>query len=155
MDKYVLDTSAVNRIVDTPGAYQAVRSAVDRGGLVLLYPHVTLDELQRTPDPNRRKCLTEVLKKLGRQVPTGALVLDESRVGQACLTDNQGARAFERLRSKNGVVKMEYTRDALITSAAKREGCGVIATDQGLEDRAHDEGITVLKTEDFFAQLGL
>jgi predicted nucleic acid-binding protein len=155
MDRYVLDTSAVNRIVDTPGAFEALRRAVERGDLDLLYPHVTLDEVKATPDAERRRRLLEVVEDLARPAVTGVFVLGVSKLDRACLTDDAGVVVFDALRSNNlGVVNNRHTHDALVTSSAQRETCAVVANDERLERRATEQNITVLKTEDFLASIG-
>jgi hypothetical protein len=94
MRRVVLDSNAVDPLIDLPGAYEAVQAAVDGGRLEVLYTHVTIEELAATRDPDRRSSLLLAVSALGALVPTGAFALDVSRLGLARLSD--AVEAMER-----------------------------------------------------------
>jgi predicted nucleic acid-binding protein len=123
MRRVVLDSNAVDPLIDLPGAYEAVQAAVDDGRLDVLYTHVTIDELASTRDPDRRSRLLSTVRTFGRLVPTGAFALDVSRLGFARLTDD--VEAVEKLRSHN----VAHTRDALIAVTAAYENCALVTNE--------------------------
>jgi hypothetical protein len=96
--RVVLDSNAIDPIADVPGAYEAVRKAVDEDKVELLYTHITIDELVAIPDLERRSRLVLLLIDLGRLVPTGAFALDFSRLDFARLDDSDD-NEWEALRS--------------------------------------------------------
>lgn len=70
MMRVVLDSNAVDPIIDRAGALDTVREAVADGRLALYVTHVQHTEAERTPDPRRRRLLQEVLA-LADQRPAG------------------------------------------------------------------------------------
>jgi hypothetical protein len=152
MLRVVIDNCAVDPLIDRPGAYEAVRGAIDAGNLEILYTHVTIEEASRHPDPVRRRQKLQALTTLGKPVPTGAFVLGISELGQARLTGDAGAASVEVLRSKNAA---KHSVDALVAATAGVEGCALLTEDRRLRNRATDEGIKVLNCQELFAELGL
>ncbi len=157
MRRVVIDNCSLHKFVQVPGAYQAARRAIDSGDLEILYTHVTLDEASATPDPELRDSLVHALTTLGRLVPTGAFILDLSKLGQARITDEAGTQSVEALRSKadrrSNVAK--HSRDALVAITARVEGCALLTDEKRrLPRRARDEGIEVLDCRQLFAEIG-
>jgi hypothetical protein len=148
MRRAVLDSNAVDPLIDLPGAYEAVRAGVDAGRVELLFTHVNIDELAAVPDLDRRARLLLVLAAVGRLVPTGAFAADFSRLSFARLS--QDADVAEALRSGN----VDHTRDALIAVTAVYEACALVTNERRLTARARDRGIEVLTTVDLLAELG-
>ena len=147
MRRVVLDSNAVDPIADLPGAYEVVRAAVDAGQIEILYTHINIDELAAIPDLERRSRLLLLLADLGRLIPTGAFVLDFSRLDFARLgEDTDGTEAF---RSGN----VDHTRDALIAVTAEVERCALITNERRLTGRARERGIEVLTTTELLAEL--
>jgi hypothetical protein len=122
MRRAVLDSNAIDPLVDLPGAYEALRAALDAGRVELLFTHVNIDELAAVPDLDRRSRLLLTLVDIGRLVPTGACALDVSRLNFARLNDD--VDVVEALRSGN----VDHTRDALIAVTALHEGCALVQT---------------------------
>ncbi|WP_329390315.1 hypothetical protein [Streptomyces sp. NBC_01716] len=151
MRRVVFDSNAIDPIADTPGAYEALRGAADRGRLEVLYTHVTIDELSAIPNPERREQLLACMTGLGRPVPTGAFVLDHSQLGFARLGDEAGSAALENLRS--GAVA--HTSDGLIASTARYEGCALVTNETTrLPNRAREEGLEVISSKELLAEFG-
>ncbi|WP_420032207.1 PIN domain-containing protein [Streptomyces sp. cg28] len=151
MRRVVFDSNAIDPIVDTPGAYQALRGAVDRGELEVLYTHITIDELSAIPDLERRRRLLTSMTGLGQPVPTGVFVLDHSRLDHARLGDEAAAAALENLRSGS----LKNTNDGIIASTARYEGCALVTNEaRRLPNRSREEGIEVLSTSDLLAEFG-
>jgi predicted nucleic acid-binding protein len=149
MRRVVLDSNAVDPLIDLPGAYEAVQAAVDGGRLEVLYTHVTIEELAATRDPDRRSRLLLAVIGLGRLVPTGAFALDVSRLGLARLSDD--VDAVERLRSNN----VAHTRDALIAVTAAHENCVLVTNEvRRLPARAREQGIEVITSAELLAWVG-
>lgn len=155
MRRVVVDANAIDPIVDLPGAYEALRSSIDQGQLEVLFTHVTIDELAETADKDRtsakkdrRSRLLLLLVDLGRLVPTGAFVLDFSRLNFARLgTDDEAVEAF---RSGN----IDHTRDALVAATAQFEQCALVTRDKRLTNRARDRGLEVITPIDLLAEFG-
>jgi hypothetical protein len=148
MRRVVLDSNGSDPIADLPGAYEVVRGAVDTGQVEILYTHVNIDELAMIPDEDRRSRLLLLIADLGKLVPTGAFVLNFSRLNFARLHEDE--EATEALRSGN----IDHTRDALIAVTAEVEGSALITNEKRLTNRARDRGIEVLTTVQFLAELG-
>ena len=147
MRRAVLDSNAVDPLVDLPGAYEALRAALDAGRVELLFTHVNIDELAAVPDLDRRSRLLLTLVDIGRLVPTGACALDVSRLNFAWLNDD--VDVVEALRSGN----VDHTRDALIAVTAVHEGCALVTNERRLTARARDRGVEVLTTLDLLAEV--
>jgi hypothetical protein len=64
MRRAVLDSNAIDPLIDLPGAYEAVRTAIDAGRVELLFTHVNIDELAAVPDLRARDRGVEVLTTL-------------------------------------------------------------------------------------------
>jgi hypothetical protein len=148
MRRVVLDSNAVDPIADLPGAYEAVRRAVDGGQVEILYTHINIDELAMIPDSERRCRLLLVLIDLGHLIPTGAFVLDFSRLNFARLGND--ADGTETLRSG----RIRHSRDALIAVTAEVEKCALVTNEKRLANRARDCGIEVMTTSELLATLG-
>lgn len=125
-----------------------VRAAVDGGDLELLITHVNIDELAAIPDLERRSFLLLILCDLGTLVPTGATVLDFSRLHFSRLGED--ADGTEALRSGN----IDHTRDALIAVTAEFEKCALFTNERRLTNRARDRGIEVITTDTLLTDLG-
>ena len=113
--------------------------------LDLLWTHVTVDELAAIKDVERRALLLNVAIALCRWVPTGAFVVDVSRLGMARLYDDTEAFAAHRL----GNVK--HTADALIAVTAEVEGAAVVTYDGPMRSRAEARGLTVYNWSELLA----
>ncbi|MFD9221036.1 type II toxin-antitoxin system VapC family toxin [Streptomyces sp. NPDC060064] len=147
MQRAVLDSNAVDPIIDLPGAYSVVSAAVDEGRVELLITHILEEEVAATPDPERRAKLQQVLG-LGRPVPTGAFVFDVSKFDLAAWGDNEPS--VEALRSGN----IGNTNDALIGITADSEQATLVTKDDRLTKRARELGLEVLTPLEFLTALG-
>ncbi len=154
MRRVVIDNCAVDPFIDVPGAYEATRRAIDSGNLEILYTRVTFEEASAHPDPERRRLKLHALTTLGRQVPTDALILGISKLGDARLTDDADAATVRALRSNNAV-KRQHSIDALVGITAHIEGCALLTEEKRrLRRRATDQGIKVLNCQELFAEIG-
>jgi hypothetical protein len=149
MRRAVLDSNAVDPLIDLPNALDTVVDAVRSGALDLLFTHVTVDELAAVPDLNRRSTLLVALISVGRMVPTGFIAWDVSRWGQARWA-TAAPQVIESLRSGN----IDHTRDALIAETAAVEGCALVTNERRLTGRARERGVEVLTTLDLLAEIG-
>ncbi len=99
MLRAVVDTNAVDPIIDIPGALAALNQARKSGDLDLLFTHITVDELAVVPAEDRRVRLLLAVFEVGRLVATGASAADFSRVGFCRLGSDADDQYFEALRS--------------------------------------------------------
>jgi hypothetical protein len=80
MMRVVLDSNAVDPIVDRPGAVDVVREAVESGRLAICVTHVQRSEVAKTPDLQRRRVLEGVLD-LAEHQPVGVFVFASGQFG--------------------------------------------------------------------------
>lgn len=147
----MIDTSAVNFIADTPGAYDAVAAAVGRSDLEILYTHDVADEINQTRNPARREQLAAILG-IARKIPARAFALNFSRLDEAALAGPDDLPAMEALRSGGNI---RHTRDALISITALRENCALLTSEKTRQpNRAREQGGEVLSMAQFFAEIG-
>jgi hypothetical protein len=149
--RVVLDSNAVDPLIDLPGAAEVVREAIERGELEVLYTHVNVDEVAKTGDLDRRQRPLLTLAEFGKLVPTGGFVLGVSRLDHGRLMDEADVPAFTALTSGNAE---KHSRDALIASTARLEGCVLVTNETRLTARARDGGIEVLSSAELLARLG-
>lgn len=148
MRRVVLDNCALDPLVDLPGAFDVVKRAVEAGELELVATHILREEVARAPEEIRAK--KEAFIDLAKDVPTGAFILEKSRLDQARPSDE--TEAIERLRSRNPGLK--HANDALIASTSMYEDCALLTTDIRLGKRAVEVGKEVLHPLELLAQLG-
>lgn len=143
----VLDTNAIDRVLDSPDLNLQVTGAVEAGHLRLLYTHVTADEISKVPDRNRRADLLALLTAHAEAVPTEDVVADHSRLDMARLSgaDSQ----INSLRSLIG----NHTNDALIASTALYENALLVTYERRLTNRATAAGATVVTWSGLLARL--
>jgi hypothetical protein len=148
MRRVVVDSNAMDPLMDLLGAYEAVRAAVDKGDLEVLFTHVTVEELAAIPDYERRCRLLIFLIDLGRLVSTGTFILGTSRLNFGRLNDDS-----ESVRALIGHGQT-HLRDALIGATALADGCALVTYDSRLTARARERGVEVLTTDELLAELG-
>jgi hypothetical protein len=144
----VFDSNAVDPLIDVPGAYEALESAVRAGDLKILYTHVNIDELAETPDLDRRCHLLVALASLGQLVPTGATAVDYSRLNFCRLNDDEDV--FEAMRSGS----IAHTQDALIGATALFEKSALVTNEHRLAKRSRERGIEVLTSPELLSEFG-
>jgi len=143
--RVVLDSNAVDPLVDDPESYEVLASAVSQGRVELLYTHISIDELAEVPDLERRRHLLLTLISLGRLVPTGAFVVGYSRLNPARLAED--LEAFEAFRSGD----LQHT--ALIASTGVAEDADIVTADKRLAGRVRSCGLKSLTMPDLVALL--
>ncbi len=148
MRRAVVDSNAMDPLMDLPGAYEAVRAAVDTGELKILFTHVTVEELAAIPDYERRCRLLIFLIAVGRMVPTGAFILGASRLDFGRLCDD--TESIGVLTGQSAI----HVRDALIGATALVDGCVLVTYDSRLTARARELDIEVLTTAELLTELG-
>lgn len=148
MRRVLLDSNALDPLMELFGAFEALRTAVSSGELDILFTHVTVDEMAAIPELEKRQRLLIFLIALGRMIDTSSACLDVSRLDFCRLSDD--GDAFEALRSK----KISHSRDALIAHTALAEQCALVTNEKRLTARSRDQGIEVLTTSDLLAIAG-
>ncbi|MGW4501474.1 hypothetical protein ACWENR_23015 [Micromonospora sp. NPDC004336] len=148
MRRVVLDCNGVDPIVDLPGALDVMKAAISAGKLKLIGTHVLAEEVEATPDPQRRAELQQLVR-LAEVVPTGAFIFDVSRFDQARLGGD--TEAVERLLGGNPA---KNSRDALIAVTSLVDGCALVTSDKRLRREASALGVEVLHARELLAELG-
>lgn len=143
----VLDTNAIDRVLDSPDLNLQVTRAVEGGRLRLLYTHVTVDEISQVPDAKRRADLFVLLTACAEAVPTGDVVVGHSRLGMARLSGDDSP--IDSLRSPTG----KHTADALIAGTALDESALLVTYERRLTNQATAAGATVVTWSGLLARL--
>jgi rRNA-processing protein FCF1 len=149
MRRVLLDSNALDPMLNTFGAYETLEAAVKSAKLEVLFTHVTVDEIAVTPDQDKRQWLLNLLVFLGRPVFTSGAVADFSRLN-FCRVMADDDNTFDPLRSGS----TKHSRDALIAHTALNEGCALITNEKRLAARARDQGVEVLTTAELLAEFG-
>lgn len=151
MRTVVIDSCAVDPFVDTPGAYEAARKAIEAGELDILYVPVTVREVSDTRiPPQRRDALLAALEGLRRPVLAAGYIMGTSRLGEGRLCSEDRAAAIRAMQVEgNG-----NNRDALVAITAQYEGCALLTDEHKLRGRAERQGIEVLNSEELLAEIG-
>ncbi|WP_331746642.1 hypothetical protein [Streptomyces sp. NBC_00842] len=150
MRRVLFDSNAIDPIAAIEGALEKLQAAVEAGDLDILYTHVTVDELVAIRDLERRGQLMLLMASIGRVVPTGAAVVDYSRLDFCRLGSDDDQAELEALRSHS----TRHSRDALIAITARAEGCALVTNERRLTNRARERGVEVLTTQDLLAEFG-
>lgn len=79
--RVMLDSNAFNALALDDDAREIVECAVAAGRLELVVTHVQIDEIDRTPDEERRRALRTLT--VGPQTNTAGIVWDVSRFDMA------------------------------------------------------------------------
>jgi predicted nucleic acid-binding protein len=103
----------------------------------LLFTRITVEELAKIADEERRVQLLLILVDLGRMVPVYGIVLGHWRLGFDLLTDGDGP--FDTLAGETTA----HIEDSLIGATADYEGCILVTSDRRLTSRARAAGIRV------------
>jgi hypothetical protein len=148
MRRAVLDCNGVDPLVELPGALKLVTGAIEAGELELLSTDVLAEEISANRDPVKRAKLQSIVD-LARMVPTGAFILDVSRLNLGRLRGSPVG--VEVLQDDNAD---KNTNDALIGMTALAENCALITSDVRLRKRTIELGIEVLHARELLAELG-
>jgi predicted nucleic acid-binding protein len=149
VQRAVLDSNALDRVLDSPDLNVQVVAAVEADQVRLLYTHVTIDELAKIPDARmqRRADLLAWVTTFASPVPTGGFVLDVSRLDMGRIGDATGVIPY--LQSAQG----DHTLDALIGATAKYEAAYLLTYDKRLSNRAAAHGIAVCTWESLLEEI--
>jgi hypothetical protein len=146
----VIDRCSVTPLLGTPGAYDAVRRAIDAGELDILYVPVTVREAEANPNAEERKAVLDALRDLGRPVLAAGHIIGTSRFGEGRLCSEDSAAAIKAMQVESN----RHNRDALVAITALYEGCAVLTEDKPLSRRARRQGIEVLNCEELLTEIG-
>lgn len=133
MKRVAIDTQIVDRILDTAGVLEEINAAAKRCALVVISNHVVRDELEATPEPDRRERLLRVYDALQRKdVLTRGGIYGVSKYGMARYGDGSetGISLSEARTQGRG-----RSRDALIATTAAGEADVLVTEDQTLAKR--------------------
>lgn len=141
--KYLLDTSAINRILD--GEYEIGELPENSEFFIT---HVQIDEINNTADTNRRARLSLMQSQIRPElIPTETLVLDYSRLDNAKLGDGEKYKRILASLEKLSNRKPNNIRDALIAETALANDYCLITADSDLATVAEQHGCEVRKID--------
>lgn len=149
VDQYILDTNALNRILD----YEDASALAPRIRGHVYVTHLQKDEIENTKSDARRADLLECFQVVGPDVwPTGSLVLDRSRLDMARLGDNGPYAAI--LAGLNGLKrKANNPNDALIGETAELHGAVLVSDDGDFSDVMKSRGVRVVGWCEFVSEM--
>lgn len=139
--KYLLDTSAVNRLLDGQLSMEDLPEESE-----FFITHLQVDEINNTSDSDRRARLSLFQHTLRPKViPTETLVFDVSRFDHAKLSNGALYRELLDSLDTRGGRRVNKIRDALIAETALKQGLCLITADESLADVAELHGGEVLR----------
>jgi rRNA-processing protein FCF1 len=152
----LFDGNVLDWLVERPADLTAIQQSLQDGRLRLIHTHLLRDEPDATPDPEKRAKLAAVREQLaGEYVATTGFVLDVSRLDEAKLFSDEGARRFnEELTTEDpNTGGRRHAEDALLALTAEDEGAVLVTRDVNLTKRARRQGIDVTTPADLIARL--
>lgn len=136
--KYVVDTCTINHLVDGTVRLEDLPNDGD-----FVATHIQLDELNKTPNEERRARLTLKFATLRPEVvPTESFVIGTSRVGCGKLNGGLYDSLKNALDARKR--KLNNIQDALIAEVAARNDYVLITGDADLAEVAREHGCKVL-----------
>jgi predicted nucleic acid-binding protein len=133
---YVVDTNIINRLVD--GQLASANLPSDGN---FIATHIQRDELEKTPDEQRRAQLRAKFKEaIDREVLTEATVIGVSRIGLAKISDGKRYSSLRDALSSRNKAKSNNTQDALIAEVAIEHGWVLLTADRDLAEVAKKHG---------------
>jgi predicted nucleic acid-binding protein len=130
--KVVVDSNGFDGIVDShPEAIEVFADAVMSGRLEFVITHIQSDEIEATPDGERRAKLKRDMPPTSR-VPTSGAVWDVSRFDEATFA---GPDQIQLIDTVAGPTRI-HINDALILSTARDNGWPLLTNDKRLRAMA-------------------
>jgi hypothetical protein len=145
--RVLLDSNAVDPIVELPGALDFVANEVTAGRVELLMTPTGRREIGRTPDEAVRARLESVLGYTAG-VLDGAFVFDRTGFNEGVFVEDTSD--FEAVRAGN----VKNINDAVIALSAKMEAAALVTNDKQLRSNAPKIGLQVLRPLEFLALIG-
>ena len=105
--------------------------------------HVQIDEILNTPGDNpRRDRLVSMLAEIpARRIPTYGFIVGLSRLGNARVTDDDGADFIEALQAGNP----KRNKDAVLIATARFEDATFLSCDRQAVNTARRHGVPALR----------
>jgi hypothetical protein len=149
---FILDTKVFNAVVDGELELSAFR------GRTVYVAHTQLDELENTPNLERRRALLEVFKSIDAQeLPTASMVWGVSRWSKSSWSEGDLFRklhdavcAADASRKKK-VGAENQIRDALLGETAIHRDVFLVTDDSGLREAVLAYGGKVVSLAEFCA----
>lgn len=142
----MLDSNAIDSIVDDKSLYDCVVAAINDGKLTLYITHIQDDEIKDTPErkAEKRSNLQSFIKIYCTSIATRGFVIGVSTLGEAAIYDGEEIDAI-----CNGDVKMMH--DALIAATANCDADYLVTNDDKLIKRVKKElpNYKVLRNSEF------
>jgi predicted nucleic acid-binding protein len=125
---YMFDTNIFNYVID---GEVDVSSLV--GGPALYATHIQVDELERTPDKQRKAQLKQLFSEIPQEpVPTESGVYGTSRWDKFKYGNGELRSKLEKRLKELGGQDKSNVRDALIAETAIERGLGLVTHDRNL-----------------------
>lgn len=144
-DRLMLDSNAIDPLLDDAAFLAAVVSAIATGRLALVVTHIQADELAEAKDP-RRSALLAAIEVIGpANVSTAGFVLNVSRLDRAALFDDAGAARHDAFVGDTEGRRHTRAHDGLIIATAERERIPLVTDERRLgRVREHYPGVEIL-----------
>jgi predicted nucleic acid-binding protein len=137
---YVVDTNIINRLVD--GTIQPEDLPNDGQ---FIATHVQIDELNKTPDQERRaRLFIKFATTVDDVVPTESLVVGISRIGLSKVSDGKTYSSLRTALDARNKGKPNNGQDSLIAEVAIKRGCVLLTADSDLAEVVENHGCKVL-----------
>lgn len=137
MKRIALDTNVVNRIADTKGLLEEICAVAKEGRIIIVGIPTVRNELEQTPDLDRRALLVGVYDQLPREdVLDQASAWDLSNWGQSLWGDGSHTGvSVEATRTGN---TRAGARDGIITVTASGKADVLVTEDRELKKKVCD-----------------
>ena len=137
-DQFMFDTVIFNRILDH-------QIDIDQfpAGIRIYSTHVQQDELENTPDNERREKLLRTFNEVSPEdLPTESTVIGYSRIGKCKIGSSE---LYHEIRQG----KPKYTRDAMIAETAMKSGFCLVTDDDPLYKKVRKLGGKAITFREF------
>ena len=132
--KFMFDTVAFNRVVECD-----VFDSLYNKNLLIYATHVQRDEINNTPDPDKKSRLLRVFREIPKIVPTESAVWCRSKWNEAKWTRDDLCKNFEAELDRRKK-KPNNDRDALIADTSIKNGFTLVTADIVLCDVTREFG---------------
>jgi hypothetical protein len=136
----MLDSNAFDALALDDAARVRVETAVKNGTLVLVVTHIQIDELNRTPDNERRLALQRLTVQ---GTYTAGFVVGVSRLDMGTIPSDDEVAIYNAVTGGNAA----HAEDALILLTARRDGIPVVTDERRLPKQCAKYGVEAMKTE--------
>ncbi|MFH1459992.1 MAG: hypothetical protein ABIG64_06435 [Candidatus Omnitrophota bacterium] len=140
MKKYIVDTSIINRLVD---GHLSIADLPQKAEF--FSTHIQIDEINKTPDGERRAQLFLTFAKQNSNiVPTKTTVCGVSRLDNCCLGEGKIYKKIKNILDSKNKNKNNNIQDALIAEIAIVDKMILLTSDWDLKEAVETLNGTVI-----------